>query len=63
MPHFLYYFFAAIVVPVFVWWMVDFLGTPEPINKLAKFLAVCVGVVLLFIALNGLITGAPLAIG
>lgn len=60
---FLLYLFLAIVIPVLVWWLVDFMGTPDPINKLAKVIAVLAALVMLFIALNMAIGAGPITIG
>jgi multisubunit Na+/H+ antiporter MnhB subunit len=52
---------VAIIVGL-IWWVCDYMPVPEPINKIVKLIAICVGVIIIVMALLGIAgynTGLP----
>jgi hypothetical protein len=42
-----------------VWWLVDFVPVPEPLNRLIKVVAIVIGAIVIIYALLGLAGMAP----
>ena len=55
----LIYLLVVCVVIGVIWWVVDYLPVPEPLNKLLKIVSIIVGVIIIIYALLGL-TGQPM---
>jgi len=55
----LIYLLIVCVVIGLVWWVVDYLPVPEPLNKLIKIVSIVIGVVIIIYALLGLAGMAP----
>jgi len=54
MLHTLIYLLVVCVVIGLVWWVVDYLPVPEPLNKLIKVVSIVIGVIVIIYALLGL---------
>ena len=50
----LIYLLVVCVVIGLVWWVVDYLPVPEPLNKLIKVVSIVIGVIIIIYALLGL---------
>jgi len=55
----LVYLLIVCVVIGLVWWVVDYLPVPEPLNKLIKVVSIVIGVIVIIYALLGLAGMAP----
>lgn len=57
----LIYLLVVCVVIGLVWWVVDYLPVPEPLNKLLKVVSIVIGVIIIIYALLGLggVGGVP----
>lgn len=55
----LIYLLIVCIVIGLVWWVVDYLPVPEPLNKLIKVVSIVIGVIVIIYALLGL-AGTPL---
>lgn len=55
----LVYLLVVCVIIGVVWWVVDFLPVPEPLNKLIKVVSIVIGVIIIIYALMGLGGMAP----
>lgn len=51
MVHQLVYALVVCIVIGLVWWVVDYMPVPEPLNKLIKILSIVVGVIVIIYAL------------
>jgi hypothetical protein len=49
---------VCIVIGV-IWWLVDFVPVPEPLNRLIKVVSIVIGVIVIIYALLGLAGMAP----
>lgn len=59
MIHTLVYLLVVCVVIGLVWWVVDYLPVPEPLNKLIKVVSIVIGAIVIIYALLGLAGQAP----
>lgn len=50
---------AVCIVIGLVWWVVDYLPVPEPLNKLIKVVSIVIGVIIIVYALLGLTGQVP----
>ena len=57
-----YVLIVAVIIGL-VWWVVDYLPVPEPLNKLIKIVSIVIGVIVIIYALMSLIGMAPGPIG
>lgn len=55
----LIYLLVVCVVIGLVWWVVDYLPVPEPLNKLIKVVSIVIGVIVIIYALLGLTGQVP----
>lgn len=58
MIHTLVYILIIAVVIGLIWWVVDYLPVPEPLNKLVKVISMVIGVIVIIYALLT-IAGVP----
>jgi len=47
----LIYLLIVCVIIGLIWWVVDYLPVPEPLNKLIKIVSVVIGVIVIILAL------------
>lgn len=59
MIHTLITLLVICIVVGIVWWLVDFVPVPEPLNKLIKVVAIVVAAIAIIYALLGLAGMAP----
>lgn len=50
---------VIVVVIGIIWWVLDYLPVPEPLNKLAKILVVVIGAIALVYVLLSLVGSVP----
>ena len=50
----LFYILIIGVVVGIIWWVMDYLPVPEPLNKLIKVLAIVIGAIAIIYALMGM---------
>lgn len=55
----LIYLLIICVVIGLIWWVVDYLPVPEPLNKLIKVVSIVIGVIVIIYALLGIAGMAP----
>jgi hypothetical protein len=55
----LIYLMVVLVVIGVVWWVLDFVPVPEPLNRLAKVVSIVIGAIIIIYALLGLAGMAP----
>jgi len=55
----LIYVVVVAVVIAFVWWLMDYMPAPEPMNKAVKILSIVIGMIVVIYALLGLVGGLP----
>lgn len=55
----LIYLLVVCVIIGLVWWIVDYLPVPEPLNKLIKVVSIVIGVIIIVYALLGLTGHVP----
>jgi hypothetical protein len=55
----LIYLLVVCVIIGLVWWIVDYLPVPEPLNKLIKVVSIVIGVIIIVYALLGLTGQVP----
>jgi hypothetical protein len=57
----LVYVLVVAIVIGFVWWVVDFMPVPEPLNRMIKMISIVFGVIIIIYALLSLagIGGLP----
>jgi hypothetical protein len=54
----IYLLIVCVVIGV-IWWVVDYLPVPEPLNKLIKVVSIVIGVIIIIYALLGLTGHMP----
>ena len=54
----IYLLVVCIIIGV-VWWVVDYMPVPQPLNKLIKVVSIVIGVIIIVYALLGLGGMAP----
>lgn len=54
----IYLLIVCVVIGV-VWWVVDYVPVPEPLNKLIKVVSIVIGVIIIIYTLLGLAGQAP----
>jgi hypothetical protein len=54
----IYLLVVCIVIGV-VWWLIDFVPVPEPLNRLIKVVSIVIGVIIIIYALLSLVGAAP----
>lgn len=59
MIHTLIYILVIGVIIGVIWWVVDYLPVPPPLNKLLKVVSIVIGAIAIIYALLGM-AGAPL---
>jgi hypothetical protein len=59
MIHTLIYLLIVCIVIGIVWWLLDYLPVPEPLNKLVKVVSVVIGCIVIIYALLGLAGMGP----
>lgn len=59
MIHTLIYILVVGVIIGLIWWIVDYLPVPPPLNKLIKVVSIVIGCIVVIYALLGM-AGAPL---
>jgi len=55
----LIYVVVVAVVIAFVWWLLDYMPVPEPMNKAVKILSILIGMIIVIYALLGLAGMGP----
>jgi len=55
----LIYVVIVAVAIAFVWWLLDYMPAPEPLNKAVKILSMIIGFIVVIYALLGLVGGLP----
>ena len=59
MIHTLVYLLVVCIVIGIVWWLIDYLPVPEPLNKLIKVVTIVIGAIVIIYALLGIAGMAP----
>jgi hypothetical protein len=55
----LIYLLVVCVIIGVIWWIVDYLPVPEPLNKLIKVVSIVIGAIVIIYALLGIAGMAP----
>ena len=55
----LIYLLVAVLIIAVVWWIVDYAGVPEPINRFAKIAIIIIGAIIVLNVLLSL-AGSPI---
>jgi len=59
----LIYLLVVCIVIGLVWWIVDYLPVPEPLNKLIKVVSIVIGMIIIIYALLSLVgVTSPIAL-
>lgn len=55
----LIYLLIVCVIIGLIWWVVDFLPVPEPLNKLIKVISIVIAIIIIIYVLLGLVGQVP----